>query len=224
MKKISYDEMIIGLLLKFGSIDINDIHILINLIGIENVSSINECDIGKYIKKNDDNRIEFNMDIVKEMYESMDDFYMTIENSCCEKLRKILDNMDVKEFVLRKVILLNNNINNSMFSSFQWFVLNSLYKSGNLIMIDDMTVLTKRGKLYLFLIENRKIIDEFSFMLSNNGYDSRLVETFLISQDIDIGIIDIKERILTLDNFLSFCDIYDINPCCVNTYVKIRKN
>lgn len=218
---ISYEQLVSGLLLKFGSIDTSDISVLMDMMGIDNFSSVGQDEVFKYIKRNDDNRFVFNLDMIKRNYEVKEDFYLVVQNFQGSYIKKFLDNMDLFEFVLRKIKMLdkvlvdNYNLN---FSDIQKFVISELknkkYLNDYWYDFSDeclSTMLTAGGELYLFKINYKNIIDRFSKSLRDNGYNDRLLDAYLITHRLDMDL-DYIKNIMNVDSFLEFCDVYDINP------------
>ena len=151
-------------------------------------------------------------------------------------IQKYLDNIDIVEFVLRKIKLLypccvsEDELGNN-FSSLQMRIMKKLYQEGYIMkylqddpVYDDYQAvkLTKRGELYLFLVDNKIEIDKFRNLLDENGYNSVLVDSFLITQDLSREV----NEILTLDNFITFFGEYDVNPyaedVCKSSYGRVR--
>ena len=107
----------------------------------------------------------------------------------------------MKDDILRKCSLYQIRIMKMMYQ--RGYVMDSLMEG-----VDGYQVvkLTKRGELYLFLIDYKDEIDVFKVLLVEHGYDSLLIDAFLITQNLSM---DIKE-ILVLDNFREFVDNYDM--------------
>lgn len=236
--KISYDELVVGLLLKFGSIDVNDISVAMDMMGIKNFASVNDSGIGKYIKRNDKNRYVFDMDMVNICYEMVDDFYVVVRYFQGDVVRKFLENVDLFEFVLRKIKVIGKvslNKYDVSFSEFQQYVINELKVKRFLIdCYDDKdegkyTKITARGNLYLFMIDNKGLVNNFCNELRDMGYDDTLIDAFLIVKNLDGDIDNIRTSILNVESFLEFCDFYELNPygnkgdVKNNEYMKVRK-
>lgn len=236
--KISYDELVVGLLLKFGSIDVNDILVAMDMMGIKNFVSVNDSGIGKYIKRNDKNRYVFDMDMVNICYEMVEDFYVVVRYFQGDVVRKFLENVDIFEFVLRKIKVIGKvslNKYDVCFSEFQQYVINELKVKRFLTYCYDdkdegkYTKITARGNLYLFMIDNKGLVNNFCNELRDMGYDDTLIDAFLIVKNLDGDIDDIRKSILNVESFLEFCDFYELNPygnkgdVKNNEYMKVRK-
>lgn len=235
-RMFSYDEIVVGLILKFGSIDVFDISVLVDMIGIDNFSGCKNEDMFKYICKNNEDRFEFNRKMIKRNYECVDDFNTVVHGVVNSRLKNFLDNMDLFEFVLRKIekiCMLNQKECNYSFSELEKNVIDELKRLGYVVSYSNQNVngfdynslkLSKKGILYLFLIDNDKIIKKFTKLLKDNGYNDKLLEMFLIVQDLDNDIKYIEEKVFTIDYFCQFCDVYDVNPYVENSgYSKIKK-
>ena len=219
MKKeiITFDQLAALSFLKFVKLDGIDMTLLMK--GISDIADIQLKDDSEeyfiltngtvileqsYIKK-------FNRNIDIELFESI-----TSRN-----VIKYLENINIKEFVLRKIKLLypcyaeEDLINN--FSSLQLRIIKRLYQEGYIqdyihkdSMIGDCNAikLTKRGELYLYLIDHQTEIDNFCNTLQQSGYNKILIEAFLITQNLE----ESPSEILKIDNFLEFCNEFDKNP------------
>lgn len=222
MKKVRvmFNQLIAGALLKFGKLDSVDITLL-----MQGISSIAE------VVNNDSERINeyFVMGngsvILNDCY--INKIYKKLNNTFLERMqgdfvKRYMDNLDIEEFVLRKIKLLNNGCvpKDDLIHTFSISQINtmvSLYEKGYIIdywqeecIYDDYQAieLTKRGEVYLFLRDNKKKIDQFARLLRDNGYDEVLIQAFLITQDLERRPIDI----LTIDNFIAFCNEFDRCP------------
>lgn len=216
-EKIKFDQLAVLSFLKFTKLDGVDMTIL-----KKGMSEIVDVEIS------DDNDNYFLMPdgtiILEPSY--IDTFYKNVDSELFEsvlgsKTYKYLDNINMLEFILRKIKLLGlgcvvKDELSDNFSSIQIRFLNLLYKEKyimNYTHKDDTygdyqaIKLTKRGELYLFLIDNKEEITQFSELLRNNGYNEILIEAFLITQDLELPAKDI----LTLDNFINFGATFDIN-------------
>ena len=65
--------------------------------------------------------------------------------------------------------------------------------------------LTKSGKVSLFIETYKDEIKNFISILDKLGYDHNLLNDFLLSMDLSKPV----EKILTIDNFLWYCNIFD---------------
>lgn len=215
MKKelITFDQLVALSFLKFVRID--EIDITLVLRDVKDIAEVSvRDDTSEYFIMSDGSVILENRYI--------DKFYKNVDISLFESLRcgKVLNyfkNLDMFEFMLRKIQLLSNvcgdkfELNNNL-SFIQKNILAQLYKKRY---IDDYSCkddemyesvrLTKRGELYLYLIDNKEKIDEFKKLLEVNGYDLTFLDAFLISQDLNTPI----SEMLTINNFKVFCDNYE---------------
>lgn len=220
MKKelITFDELAVLSFLKFVKLDENDLTLLIK--SISNIADVViKEDSREYFITTKGNVIleksyieKFNRNVDKELFERISSY----------NVEKYILNINMLEFVLRKIKLLGHGcvIKDDIFDIFspiQIRAINKLYQEKYIMDYqhkDDLygdyeaIKLTKRGELHLFLIDNQKEISDFSQLLNNYGYTETLIESFLITQDLEQNTKDI----LTLDNFIVFYNEYDINP------------
>lgn len=219
-KEFSYNQFIVGLLLQFGSIDFDDVKLLIDMLDIKNFSKSDDSSMRKFIKLLDNGRIIFDNEVIGTVYNDVNDFYLMAENYQGNIVLNYLENIDEFEFVLRKIKLLDNMMKEDFYnflSIHQVGIVNELYRNGYLINsfrksdtdeIYKEISLTKRGELYLYLIDNKDKIKNFSCKFRKLGYDELLIQPFLITQDLDEN----PDDILQVDNFLDFCDIFNKYP------------
>lgn len=128
-----------------------------------------------------------------------------------------LSQLDFSEIVLKKVNDLNNPndiLLQKYFSSKEMEIIKELINEGYLIedweeqaIYDDYHVikLTDLGKVRLFKLNNKRKIDAFIEQLESKGYDTSLLDDFLIVQDLSLPI----PAILNLENLEIFCSQYD---------------
>ena len=220
MKKelITFEELAVLSFLKFAKLDEIDMTLL-----IKSISSIADIEIkddsSEYFITKDGNVIleksyieKFNKNVDIELFENISGY----------AVQKYIGNINMREFVLRKIKLLGpgcvvkDDISNS-FSIVQIRAINKLYQEKYIMDYwhkDDIygdyeaIKLTKRGELELFLIDNQQEVSTFAKLLSHNGYNSLLIEPFLITQDLGKKSVEV----LTLDNFIEFYNEYDVNP------------
>lgn len=212
-EKITFNQLTAGALLKFGKLDSIDMTLLMG--GIFNFAELiqNEYDyMNNYFMVVNGN-ILLNEDYVRK-------YYQTVNTELLEKMqgslvKEYMDNLEMREFVLRKIKLLGDsciisfNDVNKNFSIPQMKTMNWLYQERcimnchkNVMSCEEYTIkLTKRGELYLYLIDNKKEVEEFIKVLKEYGYSDLLLDAFLISQDLRSN----SKNILTLDTFLQFC-------------------
>lgn len=219
-KKVTFNELIAGALLKFGKVDSVDITLLMN--GISSVADVvnNDRDCMENYFIVSDGSVLLNDSYIKRMYKGINN--VSLERMQGSVVKECLDNLDIEIFTLRKVGLLKNGLAPRddvihVFSVLQLYALKKLYQEGYVMdywqddsIYDDYLAitLTKRGMLQLFLLDNKKAIDRFASMLSNKSYNALLIQAFLITQNLDKHPVDI----LTLDNFMKFCNEFDLCP------------
>lgn len=234
MKKetITFDELAALSFLKFVKLDENDMTLLIR--SIKDIANIEiKDDSDEYFITSNGNVIleksyieKFNRNVDIELFENTSG-YVTQSH---------ILNLDMQEFVLRKIKLLGPGcvVKDDIFNSFsliQVRAINKLYQERYImdcchkdeVYGDYQAIkLTKRGELRLFLIDNQQEISKFTQFLNENRYNSTLIESFLITQDLEKN----PKEILTLDNFIIFCNEFDLNPYIENskqtTYRRVR--
>lgn len=225
MKKIdvSYLQIVVGLILKFGNIDVNDISVLMDMVDIDDLTEVIDKDIGKYICKNDNGRYEFDISVIRRYYEDIDDFYEVMRDYQGEYVGDILDGIDLFEFVLRKIkmkdnVLIDNYDKN--FSGIERCIIKELKKRKYINdywydVSDDClsTMVAMFGDLYLFKIDYVDEIDNFSKIVRDSGYNDKLLDAYFVTYRFDMGIEYVRNNIMNIDNFLDFCCLYGINPC-----------
>lgn len=223
MKKIdvSYLQFTVGLILKFGNIGVNDISVMMDMIGIDNFSDVKDNDIGKYICKNDNGRYGFDISVVRRYYEDIDDFSEVMVEYQGEYVRKFLENIDLFEFVLRKIKMMDKVLIDNYdkdFSEIEKYVIAELkrrkYLNDYWYDYSDeclSTMITMLGDLYLFKIDYVEDIDNFSKIVRDSGYNDKLLDAYFVTYRFDVGIDYVRNNIMNIDNFLEFCDLYRIN-------------
>lgn len=75
--------------------------------------------------------------------------------------------------------------------------------------------LTKQGKVTLFINENSNEVINFISLLKKHSYDSSLLNDFLLTMDLSKP----ANEILTIDNFLWYCNMFD--RCENNTNITL---
>jgi len=216
-EKIKFDQLAVLSMLKFGKLDSVDMTLLKKMISPivdvemkENIDNYYVTGDGTivlssaYIEK-------FNKNIKMSLFES-------VENSFA---KHYIDNIDVLEFVLRKIKLhgyipIDKEYISDFFSVSEIVELKKLIKGGYLIdywkeecIYDDYYVveLTKKGEVSLFSSDNGRKIDAF-FKNLGIEYDEgnkSIKEDFLMTQNLDLKVRDI----LNIDSFIAFCRDYD---------------
>lgn len=221
-EKVAFDQLVAGLVLKFGKFDGVDLRILID--GISDTVDIvlDGCeDMSRYFITGDGS-IVLNQEYVSKVYKTLND--KTLDRIQGGIVREYLDNLDLSEFVLRKIDLLGSCcvatkmmlIDN--FSIIQLFEMKRLCNNGYVTeywhetssIYDDYNTIkvTQEGKSYLYLIDNEEEVSLFSEKLKSLGYDIKLIDDFLLLQDLSKHPGDI----LTIENFLDFCNNNDRSP------------
>lgn len=234
MKKqiISFHQLAALSFLKFGKLDGIDMTLIMRECSdIVTVELLDESD--DYFLMNN-GRIMLEENYIKRFNKNVDKGLF--EEISWNIIQKYLDNIDMYGFVLRKIKMLNPCCADDdeilkNFCLLQIKILKKLYQDGyvmDYLMNDsvygDYEVIksTKRGELYLFLVEYKNDVDNFRMLLRDNGYNTVLIDAFLITQDLSM---DIGE-ILTLDNFVSFYGEYDVNSyladVCKSGYKKVK--
>lgn len=222
-KKITFDQLTVLSFLKFTKIDGIDMTLL-----KKGMSDIIDVEIS-YETDNyfimSDGTIILDPKYIDKFYKNLDsELFESILGSAAYKY---LENINMLEFVLRKIKLLGigcvpSDTLSDNFSPIQVRFMDLLYKEKYIMeylhkdpLYENYQAikLTKRGELYLFMIDYKKEIDNFSELLRINGYNEILIKAFLIAQDLE----DNVKNILTLENFINFCDNFDINPIVDNS-------
>ena len=186
--KIAVSQIKVGAVRKFGKISNLDMVLLI-----------------EDIKKNN------NIDLVYDM----DDLFVELDiNEDVELLENdvvsnFFNHFDMRNFVLKKIKFLETKYTNEkdIFDNFsipQKEILNGLIYEN--CIRDDYNddehniKLTKRGELYLFLMNNKGEVEQFIKLIKEHGYSDLLFDVYLLSQDLNKNI----EDILKLSNFVKF--------------------
>lgn len=212
-EKISFEQLTAGALLKFGKVDSVDMTLLMG--GIHNTYELinDEYD---YIN---DYFILVNGNVVlNEKYVRR--FYQYTNSEILEKmqgnvLKKYMDNLNISEFTLRKIKLLGlgcvvKDALEETFSEIQMGTIVELYEKGfieDYIQEDarygdyEAVRITQEGKLHLFKIDNKMVIDDFLNTIRCNGYNDDRFDEFLLEQDLDLNCY----KILTSKNYSEFC-------------------
>lgn len=220
MKKetITFDELAVLSFLKFTKLDGIDMTILKEC--LSDVVDIHLEDDNENYFIMTDGTILLEAKYINSFYKNVD---ISLFESATETLAyKHLDKLDMLEFILRKIKLLGeSNIDKDAlsddFSELQIRFIKKLYQLGYLkdctqknngLGEREIIELTKRGELYLYLKANQQELREFTNSLSANGYKISLIELFLMNQNLETG----NKHILTLDNFINFCNQFNIDP------------
>ena len=78
--------------------------------------------------------------------------------------------------------------------------------------------LTKQGKVTLFINENSNEVINFISLLKKYSYDSSLLNSFLLTMDLSKP----ANEILTIDNFLWYCNMFDRNKSDTNITLTLK--
>ena len=199
MEKVGLERIIAGGILKFGKIDSADVSLI-----VKDIDKVFEVDIDrermdKYVVISD------GCILLSDRY--MEKIYRNINNRKLEKLsvgmlERYFDNMDVMNFVLRKVMFLGEGnvpkddlIHN--FSVIQLCALWDLYNGGYVedymqedCMYGDYRAVrvSKLGMVKLFMDENQIKIDNFYKDIIANEIDGRYIQKYLMEMDLDDNI------------------------------------
>lgn len=140
-----------------------------------------------------------------------------LEQIAGARIRKYFQEFDIEEFMLRKIEHhsgVREDSMDSIFCKIQQEELKKLGEKGYLTttwqddaIYDDYreTRLSDFGKLRLFKIDNAKEIRRFIEILKAMRYDTRLLDDFLIKQDLDMPVWSVLD-LVKLDEF---CNCYD---------------
>ena len=215
------ERLVAGALLKFnGEVDSVDIIILSNLLK-KNIVDDNFKIINKYFK------YQYNKYQFKDNY----NFDTVLKNNCTikecldnlqgEDLKDFFSQLDLKEFILRKIKYLNEiqkDYIDSMYTYEELKIARELLNE-NFIFIswvsnDDSFLgdyqafeITKKGNLYLFMKDNKVQIDSFREELLKEGcnieYLSMYFENIYLDRPLEI--------IFNVENFKIFEQIYGLD-------------
>ncbi len=211
---VSYESLLAGALIRFGKVDENDMEILneefyamcgndINKTRI--INPYIKCDKGVYTVVGDTELERF-------------DNKVKLGEVQGEKVKSFIGCINPEVLVLRKVELLDG-ISKDEVSGYNLDEIVAISKAmneGDLTIIwnndvphDDyeQILLTTKGRVRLFMLDYCSEIEEFRKLLDDNGYDSSLIYSFLLTQDFSLGVYEI----LNLDNFFDYCNTYDKN-------------
>lgn len=223
MIEITFEEFLTSALLKFNRLDKFDIAYLIKILKSNDIEVLKETKLDKlrfYIETKDgcimlDKSLSLKDEI--DYNTTLEEYMKKHEN---KKVKEIFDNLDMKEFILRKVEKYGTIADYQIKRTFNIKQEYELYKLTDNRYIssrynDDIPhddykeyFLSKKGMLELFKKDYKNEIDNFIKLLNDNKYDETLLDDFLITQDLNKS----PYTILTISNFLEFCSIYDRNP------------
>lgn len=224
-ERVTVDELVLLSYLKFDKIDDVDVSVLKNMISDKFELVIDDTDSNYFVMA--DGTI-----LLEERY--VNNIYSELNSDKCKKIKEkeiynFICNIDSLEFMLRKIKLMgegaivSDELSNN-FSSLQVNYFCGLYKGGFIIdychqdmIYGDYTSvkLTKKGELYLYLIDNNERISFIiATLLGDNCYNKSLIFSFLISKDLSQDI----DEILLFDEFIQFCcEYYKENVCIKKT-------
>lgn len=214
VENISYESLLAGALIRFDKVDENDMAVLMDefyaMYGIE-------------IKKEHvfNQFIDYNKGVYAVVGNSeleMFDNKVKLGDVQGDKVKAFIGGVNAEVLALRKTELLGaipkEDIKSVNFEELVSFskVLNEGYLTirwNDDVPHDDYEeiVMTQKGRLRLFMLDNCSEIEEFTKLLDESGYDSSLIYDFLMTQDLTNGVYEI----LNLDNFFRFCETYDRN-------------
>ena len=217
-EKITFEELALMSFLKFDRLDNMDMTVMYHMISNNFELIVDDMSSDYFISNN-------GTIVINNSY--IDNFCKNINNEVRVKIEKNraykqIDGINMFEFILRKIKMIGegavlvDDLSN-IFEPLQLAIVNRMYKEGyireythsDIIYGDSYQAikLTKRGELYLYVVDNKEQIDKFSNMLVETGCDDSLISSFLITQDLDRNI----NEILTVNNFMNFCHEYGLS-------------
>ncbi len=210
-EKVSFENMLAGLLVRFGKASITDLKVvqddLANKYGIfMSPFALDYHGISNYIMKVGDS-----------YYPISDEAKKKLEAKQGKVMEEYLANLNVEEFVLLKIKELgavSEYMMGTVFNDEQEKVVNKLVDDLDVIYVWNSDVphddyqeiqLTSMGEARVFELQYKEQVEEFRTLLVSSWYDVNLIPDFLRVQDFSKNVYDI----LNLDNFLYFCSKYD---------------
>ena len=210
--KVSFENMLAGLLLRFGKVSMIDLKIvqddLYNRYGVlMSPFALDYRGISNVIMKVGDSYYPIMKDDVKTV----------LEDKQGEFMKSYLAELNVADMVLLKInelgavpeYLMGTVFNDEQEKEVSKLVddLKVIYVWNNDVPYDDYQELqlTSFGVSRVFELQYREQIEEFKELLKSSGYDVNLLPDFLRAQDFSRDVYDI----LNLDNFLYYCNVYD---------------
>lgn len=210
--KVSFENILAGLLLRFGKANVTDIKIiqddLFSRYGIlMSPFALDYHGISRVIMKVGDNYYPIDCDDTKEVLGEKQGEYM----------KSYLTNMNVEDMSLLKIkelgsvpeYLMGTVFNDEQEKTVSRLVddLRVVYVWNNDIPHDDYQELqlTSFGEVRVFELQYCEQVEEFRHLLISEGYDVNLIADFLRVQDFSKDVYDI----LNLENFLYYCSVYD---------------
>lgn len=231
-RKVSFEQIAAGALLKFGKLESADISLICKELSRYAEIDLNDENTDKYFIMSDGS-ILLNLKYVYKFYGKMyDSLVELVEGSIVEKY---FANLSMSEFVLKKIKMLGLGLVlpdslKDIFSKRQIGVIDELYNRGFIenYMHEDLTYgdyeairVTKRGEVALFYAKNRKNINAFLKVLREVGYDDKFINRYLLSQDLSLSC----DEILSIDNFTLYCEKYNNDmqdDTDINTVSRVR--
>lgn len=119
------------------------------------------------------------------------------------------------------------NVARAIYMEEELKLLKSLISEGKVIICWDDYIsqlayqyldLTKQGKVTLFINENSNEVINFISLLKKHSYDSSLLNSFLLTMDLS----KTANEILTIDNFLWYCNMFDRNKSDTNITLTLK--
>lgn len=217
---ITYEQLIAGSLLKFDTLDPLDIIILTALLGKDKINVLDGAltTIDKYIfNKNGKITLRKEYSLLSNITPNSNDSYYSIkqyfERITDDNLITWLNKLNIEDFVLRKIKLLNNvatsNIDNT-FNTLEKEALTILLKKGDIYNFFNVQhqsyeiIIKQLGLAKLYIKDHSKEIQNFIQELNEIGYNCELLISFLETQDLTKN----PYEILTIDNFINYCSLY----------------
>lgn len=208
--KVSFENILAGLLLRFGKANVTDIKViqddLFNRFGVlMSPFALDYHGISNSIMKMGDN------------YYPLENSKEVLEGKQGDFMRDYLANINVEDLVLLKINELgtvSEYQTSTVFCDEQERVIDKLvddlkvvYVWNNDVPHDDYqeVQLTFLGNSRVFELQNGSELEEFRQLLTSEGYDASLIPDFLRVQDFSKGVYEI----LNLDNFLLYCNTHD---------------
>ncbi len=216
---MNLEQLIAGALLKFnGELDNVDLIILNKLINVD-IKGESFKIIDKYFNI-ENNKIFFKEGIDFDTLDYAVKIKDVLNFIQGEYFKNFYNNLDLKEFVLRKVKYLEHirkeNINDT-FNRKEYNIFLELLQAGLLMIpwIQDGTIygdyeavtLSKEGEVYLYIKDNQEQINLFKSELISNGYNPDLLFMYLATKNLDSDF----RNIFDIESFRLFGQIYDLD-------------